>query len=68
MHRPITDHCALTNRLLCSLCSSLNDGIFVYRDSLLSLHAFSDVDWAGNKDDFIFTSAYIVYLGRNPIS
>ncbi|KAE8677983.1 hypothetical protein F3Y22_tig00111463pilonHSYRG00129 [Hibiscus syriacus] len=36
--------------------------------SPLALHAFSDVDWAGNKDDFTSTSAYIVYLGHNPIS
>ena len=32
------------------------------------LHAFFDVDWANNKDDFTSTSAFIVYLSRNPIS
>ena len=36
--------------------------------SNLSLHAFSDADWTGNKDNYTFTSAYIVYLGRHPIS
>ncbi|RVX13908.1 Retrovirus-related Pol polyprotein from transposon RE1 [Vitis vinifera] len=30
--------------------------------------AFSDSDWAGNKDDFTSTNAYIIYLGHNPIS
>ncbi|KAK0572212.1 hypothetical protein LWI29_027896 [Acer saccharum] len=35
---------------------------------MVSLHAFSYADWAANKDDFSSTSAYIVYLGRNPIS
>lgn len=34
----------------------------------LPVHAYSDADWAGNKDDYSSTSAYIVYLGRNPIS
>ncbi|KAL6334026.1 hypothetical protein AAG906_000080 [Vitis piasezkii] len=33
-----------------------------------SLHAFSDSDWAGNKDDLTSTSAYVVYISRNPIS
>ncbi|RVW83070.1 Retrovirus-related Pol polyprotein from transposon RE1 [Vitis vinifera] len=40
----------------------------LYHDSSLSLHAFSDSDWAGNKDDLTSTSAYVVYRGRNPIS
>ncbi|GFZ00771.1 hypothetical protein Acr_14g0004060 [Actinidia rufa] len=33
-----------------------------------SLHAYSDAEWAGNLDDRTFTTAYIVYLGGNPIS
>ena len=32
------------------------------------MHAFSDADSAGDKDDFSSTSAYIVYLGRNHVS
>ena len=36
--------------------------------SNLSLHAFSNADWTSNKDNYTFTSAYIVYLGRHPIS
>ena len=32
------------------------------------LHAFSNADWAGNKDDFTFTGAFIVYIGHNSIS
>ncbi|KAK0576361.1 hypothetical protein LWI29_016072 [Acer saccharum] len=28
----------------------------------------SDADWAGNKDDYSSTSAFVVYLGCNPIS
>lgn len=33
----------------------------------LFLHAFFDANQVSNKDDFTSTSAYIVYLGRNPI-
>lgn len=33
-----------------------------------ALHAYSDADWAGDPDNFSSTGAYIVYLGRNPIS
>jgi hypothetical protein len=29
---------------------------------------YSDVDWAGNCDDRKSTSAYICFLGSNPIS
>ncbi|WKA12632.1 hypothetical protein VitviT2T_029998 [Vitis vinifera] len=35
-------------------------------DGNLKLH--SNADWAGNKDDYTFTSAYIVYFGRYPTS
>ena len=68
MHRPTIDHWAFVKRLLRYLCGTINDGLLIYHGSPLSLHAFSDADWAGNKDDFSSTSAYIVYLGRNPIS
>ena len=33
-----------------------------------SLTAYSDADWAGNKDDFTSTSAHLVYYGSNLIS
>ena len=39
----------------------------LYRHSNLALHAFSDVDWVDYQDDFTSTSAYLVYLGCNPI-
>ncbi|KAK0573321.1 hypothetical protein LWI29_006391 [Acer saccharum] len=68
MHQPTSDHWDLVKRLLRYLCGTLDDGIVIHRNSQVSLHAFSDADWAGNKDDFSSTSAYIVYLGKNPIS
>jgi hypothetical protein len=65
----------LVKHLLCYLCGAPDLGLQLYCDAPLSLHEFSDAlhaysgaDWAGDPDHFSSTSAYIVYLGRNPIS
>lgn len=55
-------------RLLRYLCGTLHHGLIIHRDSPLTLHAYSDADWARDKDDYIYTTTYIVYLGKNPIS
>lgn len=81
MHSPTTEHWIFVKRLLRYLCGTPNDGLQLYRQSPLQVHAFSnqalpdihinaysDADWGGNKDDFSSTSAYVVYLGRNPVS
>ncbi|KAF9677968.1 hypothetical protein SADUNF_Sadunf08G0163100 [Salix dunnii] len=68
MRMPTTDHWHFVKRLLRYLCGTINDGLQIHWQSPLQLHAFSDADWAGDKDDFSSTSAYIIYLGRNPIS
>lgn len=68
MQRTTTEHMQALKRLLRYLCGTLNHGIIIPRDSPVNLHAFSDADWARDKDDYISTSAYIVYLGKNPIS
>ncbi|RVW70497.1 Retrovirus-related Pol polyprotein from transposon RE2 [Vitis vinifera] len=75
MHTPTTEHWTLVKRLLRYLCGTPDHSLQLYCDSPLSLHAFSDAlhaysdaDWAGDPDDFSSTGAYIVYLGRNPIS
>ena len=68
MHKPTTDHWSAVKRLLRYLCGTMDHGIILRHTSPPTLHAFSDADWAGNKDDFTSTSAYIVYLGPNLIS
>ena len=68
MHRPTTDHWTTVNHRLCYLCGTSDHGLLLYHDSPLSVHAFSDANWAGNKDDSTSTSVYIVYLGCNLIS
>uniref|UniRef100_A0A2N9G9A2 Integrase catalytic domain-containing protein n=1 Tax=Fagus sylvatica TaxID=28930 RepID=A0A2N9G9A2_FAGSY len=68
MHTPTTDHWSFVKRLLRYLCGTINEGLQIHRKSPLNLHAYSDADWAGDKDDFSSTSAYVIYLGRNPVS
>ncbi|KAK0591174.1 hypothetical protein LWI29_036520 [Acer saccharum] len=68
MHRPTTGHWSLTKRLLRYLKGTIGHGLVLRRDSPITLHAFSDADWAGNHDDRTSTSAYVLFLGSNAVS
>ena len=68
IHAPTNEHLLIVKPILCYLCGTLNNGFLFYSNSPISLHALSDADWAGNKDDYSSTSANIVYLGNNLIS
>ncbi|WKA10467.1 hypothetical protein VitviT2T_028036 [Vitis vinifera] len=68
MHQPTNTHWVATKCLLRYLKGTISHGLFLRKNSPLHLHAFSDADWAGNKDDRMSTSAYIVFLEHNPIS
>ena len=63
-----TEYWAIVKRLLRYLCGTVDQGIWLHRQSSLVLHAFSDVNWPRNKDDYTSTSGNSAYLGRNPIS
>ena len=62
MHRPTSDHWAALKRLLRYLSGTLDHGFTIYRDSHPILHAFSDADWAGDKDDYMSTMGHIVFF------
>ena len=68
MNEPRTLHWEAVKHLLRYLVGTANKGMFFSASSPLTLHAYSDSDWAGNRDDYTSTGAYIVYLGRQPIS
>ncbi|XP_019056652.1 PREDICTED: uncharacterized protein LOC109116170 [Tarenaya hassleriana] len=68
MHRPTSDNWQALKRVLRYLGDTRSHGIFLSRSSPLTLHAFSDTDWRGDRDDFTSTRAHIVYLGHNPDS
>lgn len=68
MYRPTKDHWQAAKRILRYLAGTTMHGIFFSSSNPLTLHAFSDADWARDTEDCISTNAYIVYLGRNSIS
>lgn len=68
MHRPTDAHWQAAKRVLRYLAGTSTHGIFFSAANSLSLHAFSDADWAGDSDDYVSTNAYVIYLGKHPIS
>lgn len=68
MHCPTSQHWSLVKRLLRYLRGTADHGLFLRRNSPLSLHGFSDAEWAGNIDDRTSTSTHVVFLGHNAIS
>ena len=68
MHKPTTTHWTAAKRLLRYLKHTIHHGIHIKKHSRLDLMTYTDADWAGNLDDRSSTSAYICFLGSNPIS
>lgn len=68
MQAPTSIRWRALKRLIRYLHGTLHHGIILHRKSPLTLHAFTDADWAGEKDNYRSTVGYIVYLGSNPIS
>ncbi|XP_028095256.1 uncharacterized protein LOC114295243 [Camellia sinensis] len=67
LQTPFTSHFALVKRLLRYLKGTLHLGL-QFSPDLLTLHAFSDSDWAGCSLDRRSTTGYCVFLGPNLIS
>lgn len=68
MHKPTMDHWTKVKRVLRYLNGSQDHVLYLRHQSPLCLHAFSDADWAGNPDDRSSTSAYVAFLGANPVA
>ena len=68
MHCPSEHHWGAVKRLLRYLNGTHTFGIRLRMSSSLTLHGYSDADWAGNLDDCTSTGVYIMFLGSNPIS
>lgn len=68
MHSPSELHWTALKRVLRYLKGTIYHGLFLHKGCPFQLKAFSDSDWGGNSDDFRSTTAYIIYLGSNPIS
>ncbi|XP_019241541.1 PREDICTED: uncharacterized protein LOC109221518 [Nicotiana attenuata] len=68
MHRPTVIHWTGVKRVLRYLKQTITHGLFFKKQSDHALHIYSDADWAGDLTDRSSTSAYVIYLGLNPIS
>jgi hypothetical protein len=68
MHKPTQPHWQSVKRLLRYLKSTIQFGLHIYRSSCSTLQAYSDADWAGNKDDRRSTGSFCIFLGKNLIS
>jgi len=61
MQNPRTTHWTVLKRVLKYLAGSSDKGVFISTITPLNLHAYSDADWAGDKDDYISTIGYLLY-------
>ena len=68
MHVPFEHHWGAVKRLFRYLNGMRSLGIWLLADTTLSLHGFSDANWAGNPDDRTSTCAFLIFLGDNLIS
>jgi hypothetical protein len=68
MHKPTVIHWQSVKQLLRYLKQTLQFGLHIYRSSCNTLQAFSDTDWAGNRDDRRSTGSFCIFLGNNLIS
>jgi hypothetical protein len=68
MHKPTTTHRTAVKRLLHYLKQTIFHDIHLQKDTPWHLTTYSDADRVGNVDHRTSTSAYISFLGHNPIS
>jgi len=68
MHAPTESHWVTVKRILRYLKGTSSFGLHLTHDFTLSLHGFTDADWASSIDDRKSTGGYIVFLGTTPIS
>lgn len=68
MHQPTECHWQAVKRVLRYLAGTPSHGVYMKKGSPLTLHAFTDADWAGDSDDYVSTNSYVIYLGSTPVS
>jgi len=65
MHNPLDTHWLAVKRILRYLKHSISSGLFITKTVNFTLQAFSDFDWAADRDDRRSMGAYCIYMGSN---
>ena len=68
MHRPQIHHITTVMRILRYLKGISSKGILFKKNDHLDLLAFTDADWAGDRDDRRSTSGYFTLVGGNLVT
>jgi hypothetical protein len=68
MHKPKDLHWQSIKWLLRYLKNTIQHGLMFQKSSTSCIQAFTDADWAGNKDDRRSTGGYCIFIGNNLIS
>lgn len=68
MHDPSQHHWKAVKRVLRYLKGTINLGLCLRRSIEFHLVMYTDADWAGDVNDRVSTTGYLLYLGHNPIS
>ncbi|XP_048436131.1 uncharacterized mitochondrial protein AtMg00810-like [Pyrus x bretschneideri] len=68
MHQPTDAHFFLVKRILRYIKGTLTCGLTYQAASSATLSAYSDSDWAANINTRRSITAYVVFLGANPVS
>jgi len=68
MHKPTACHWTAAKRIIRYLKQTMFPGILIQQSSPFNLQTFVDAEWAANTDTRVSTTAFITFLGSNPIS
>src|SRR5688572_1402622 len=68
MHKPQVQHMEAVFRILRYLKGNPGRGILYQENGHLNLRAYTDADWAGDRDDRKSTSGYFTLVGGNLVT
>ncbi|XP_015163272.1 uncharacterized mitochondrial protein AtMg00810-like [Solanum tuberosum] len=68
MQTPSETHWKVVKWELRYLQGTVHFGLRLMSRNSLSLHVYSDADWAGDASDRASTTSYLLFLGKNPMT
>ncbi|KAF5446744.1 hypothetical protein F2P56_032347 [Juglans regia] len=68
MHKPMDSHWQPVKRILRYLKHTVSTGLLITKANNLRIQAYSDSDWAADRDDRRLVGAYCIFQGPNLIS